>query len=450
MTATTSRSTGQLALLGGSRSVALDADDRSRVCWPQVTDAERQALLGVLDSGRFTSNNSDGEVQRLEREWAAFVGVPHCAAVSNGTAAIALAFASLDLDPGAEVLVPALTFVASAIAPVQRMLVPKFVDIDPVTYTMDPAAAEAAITPRTRAILAVHLHGLPCDMDALGALARRHNLALVEDAAQAQGATYKGRRAGAMGRINAVSLNATKNLPTCGEGGLVTTDDAELHAKVVRYRQFGEDLVGGRGRDYISHILAGNEKLSAVQAAFARCQLDRLPAAMQARERNVAALLARLGELPGIVLPTCPPDRTHSWHILRLRFDPAAMGLEGLAAGPLRAAVQRVLRAEGVPVQPYQLVPLSGQGAFRTKEGFHGYPWRLSDTDTTYRIEDHPVTLALIEDSLTLQRWHLNPDSGPVLSRIADAFEKVWQHRDVLARLAGSGTYRAPWEATAS
>jgi perosamine synthetase len=441
----------KLAMLGGDRAVPAGVAGRDLVGWPVVTDAERDAVLRVLASGRFTSNsNGDGEVQLLEREWAAYVGVPHCAAVSNGTAAIALAVAALDLAPGDEILVPALTFIGSAIGAVQRLLVPVFVDIDPVTFTMDPAAAAAAVTPRTRAILAVHLHGLPCDMTALRELADRHGLYLIEDAAQAQGVRYRGRRTGALGDLAAFSLNVTKNLPTCGEGGLVTTARSDLHESVVLGRQFGEDLRPGQERDYISRILAGNEKLSAVQAAFTRCQLARLDEYVRARDHNVRALLDRLAALPGVRVPRCPPDREHAWHILRLRFDPAAAGLPDVAAGPLRAAVHRALRAEGVPVQPYQLVPLPGQRAFQTRDGFGGgYPWRLPGArEHGYRIEDHPVAMAVIEDSLTLQRWHLNPGSGPVLDRVAGAFEKVWRHLDVLGGMARCAPYAPPWQAT--
>jgi dTDP-4-amino-4,6-dideoxygalactose transaminase len=438
----------ELAMFGGPRAVPKDVITQERVGWPVVTDDERAAVVRVLDSGKFTSNSmGDGEVQLLERQWAAYVGAPHCAALSNGTAAVALMLAALGLQPGDEILVPALTFIGSVAGPVQRLLIPVFVDIDPRTFTIDPVAAEAAITPRTRAILAVHLHGLPCDMTALRSLADRHGLLLVEDAAQAHGATHLGTRAGALGDAAAFSLNVTKNLPTCGEGGLVTTARPETHEQVVLMRQFGEDLRPGRPRDYMSRLLAGNEKLSAVQAAFTRCQLDRLPAYVAARERNARALLDRLAALPGLLGPVVPEGRGHAWHILRIRFDPAAAGHPDIAPGPWRAALARVLQAEGVPVQPYQLVPLPGQRAFQTREGVGaGYPWSLPGARAQdYRIEDHPVTMAVIEDSLTLQRWHLNPAAAPVLDRVADGFEKAWANLDAVASLARSAPYRAPW-----
>ncbi|MET7638028.1 DegT/DnrJ/EryC1/StrS family aminotransferase [Streptomyces sp. NPDC005438] len=437
----------KLAMFGGPRSLRRQDMTKDLTGWPVVTDEERQAVLGVLDGGLFTSNDAGrGEVSALQRDWAAYTGTRYCAAVSNGTAALELALAALELEPGDEVLVPALTFIGSAIPVVQRTLVPVFVDVDPVTYTMDPEAAAAAITPRTRAIIAVHLHGLPADMTALRALADRHGLRLIEDAAQAQGATYQGRMAGSIGDINAVSLNVVKNLPTCGEGGLVTTDDEELHERVVLRRQFGEDLRPGRERDYISRVMAGNEKLSAVQAAFTRRQLARLDEYAELRSKNVTQFLDRVGQLAGVTVPYCPPDRTHSWHILRLRFSAEALGHDDVHSGALRAVLHRALRAEGVPVAPYQVVPLPGQRAFQQLTEAGGLPWTLPGARRPdYRIESFPVSLAVIEDSLTLQRLHLNPASGPLLDRCADAFVKVWDQLDQLLPLARATEYRPPW-----
>jgi dTDP-4-amino-4,6-dideoxygalactose transaminase len=252
--------------------------------------------------------------------------------------------------------------------------------------------------------------------------------------------------AGSLGDINATSLNVVKNLPTCGEGGLVTTDDEALYEQVVLRRQFGEDLRSGQDRDYISRLMAGNEKLSAVQAAFTRRQLTRLDEYAALRAKNVTGFLDRIGQLPGIGVPVCPPDRTHAWHILRLRFSAEALGHHDVSSGALRAVLHRALRAEGVPVAPYQVVPLPGQHAFRQLTELGGYPWALPGARRpSYRIEDHPTSLAVIEDSLTIQRLHLNPAAGPVLDRVADAFAKVWEQLDQLLSVARAMDYRPPW-----
>jgi dTDP-4-amino-4,6-dideoxygalactose transaminase len=439
----------KLAMFGGSQAVPKEL---RQVQWPVVTAADKEAVLRVFDSGKFTpTSDGEQEAHALEEEWARMVGTRYAAGVSNGTAALALALAALGVEPGDEVLVPAFSFIASAMAPLYQLAIPVFVDVDPRTFNLDPQKIEEKITPRTRAIIPVHFHGLPADMDEILAIARRHRLFVIEDVAQAPGATYKGRAVGALGDIGAFSLNVQKNIPTCGEGGLVTTDDPVLHEKMVMLRQFGEVIKEREDRSYLSHMLSWNYKLNSVQAAFTRSQLARYPEYQAAREKNLVALLARLGQLPGLVVPHVPPDRTHVYHIVRLRLDPAAAGLSDVAPGPFRQAVRRALRAEGVPISQYQLTPLPGQYPFQTREGYgRGLPWTLPGVaPQRYAIEDYPNTLAVIEDSLTLQRRHLNPESGPLLQSYADAFEKIWQDLERIGRMAQSTAYEAPWEAIA-
>ncbi len=431
-------------MLGGTRAVPRSA---KILPWPLVRPEDEQAVQRVVAGGRFTSASAgEQEISALEAEWAQQVGTRHCVAVSNGTAALSLALGALDMEPGDEVIVPALSFIASAIAPLHVMAVPVFVDVDPLTFNLVPAAVEAAITPRTRAVVVVHLHGLPADMDEIDAIAARHGLTVVEDAAQAHGAEYRGRRVGSIGAINSFSLNVSKNLATCGEGGLINTDDDVLYNRSLMARQFGE-LIPARGeRSYVAHMLGWNQKPNAIQAAFTRSRLTRFGAENGIREENVRALLERLAPLKGLITPSVPEDRTHAWHILRFRVDPSAFGLPEHLAGPLRGAVMRALRAEGVPASHYQLTPLPGQKVFQELLGFGGYPWALPGARTpSYAIEQFPNTLQVIEDSFTLQKAHLHPEAGPLLGFYADAFEKVWQHRDTLARHAEGASYRTPW-----
>lgn len=423
----------ELAMLGGPRAVP---KGRKIPAWPPVTPADEEAVLRALRSGAFTAAAAgEAEIGALEREWADFVGTRECVAVSNGTTALSLALAAAGVKPGDEVIVPALSFVASAVAPLHLGAVPVFADIDPVSFNLHPAAIAAAITPRTRAVVVVHLHGLPADMDEILTLAARHGITVVEDAAQAHGAVYRGRQAGSLGLVNSFSLNVSKNLATCGEGGLVTTDDPEVHRHALAMRQFGEVIQPGVARSYVSHVLGWNHKPSAIQCAFTRSQLSRLPAAITARERNVRNLLDRVAELPGLVGPTVPGDRTHAWHILRFRVDPAAFGQPDAMAGPLRAAVVRALRAEGVPAASYQLMPLSDQPVFR---------------QTGRPVADVPVTRRVIEDSFVLQKAHLHPDSGELLDRYAEAMTKVMHAADVIAGYAADRPYRAPWDEAAA
>lgn len=425
----------RLAVFGGAPSVP---PEMRRVRWPVVTDADRAAVLGVLDSDIMVSN-APGEttVLELERRWAQRVEVGHCVGVSNGTAAIQLALAALGVGPGDEVIVPALSFIATALGPLHQMAVPVFADIDPVTFNLDPADVARRITPRTAAIVVVHLHGLPADMDALEALAARHKLAIVEDAAQAHGATLRGRPVGGLGQVGAFSIQVTKNLPTCGEGGLVTTDDAELADRIRQSRQFGEVIEAGRPRDYLSERFGWNAKLNPVQAAFTTSQLDRFDDYEKQRQVNIPPFLSRLAALPGIRVPFPPPDRTHAWHVLRFRVDLAEAGLEGAEPAAVRDALCRLLRAEGVPVGQYQRIPLPRQRVFRERMGFGSdYPWAaLAEPAPDGAF---PVAEEVIADSLVLQKRHLHPDSGPLLQHYADAFEKVWAHRDLVRAMATS------------
>ncbi len=182
----------KLAVFGGKPAVP---DPRRGTAWPVITEADRAAVVDALDGPLVSDTDGDTPVSRLEQAWAQRCGTDHCIAVSNGTVGLALCLAALGIGPGDEVIVPALSFIASGLAPVHQMAVPVFADVDPVSFTIDPRAIEAAITPRTAAIMPVHLHGQVADMTAISEIAARHRLAVVEDAAQAQGAAYHGRPA---------------------------------------------------------------------------------------------------------------------------------------------------------------------------------------------------------------------------------------------------------------
>jgi dTDP-4-amino-4,6-dideoxygalactose transaminase len=424
----------KLAAFGGTAAVP---KDRRGVDWPLIEDEDRKAVLDTLDGGQLVSN-ADGTnpVATLEEQWARRFGFDHCVALSTGTAALSLALNALGIGPGDEVIVPALSFIATGMAPVHQMAVPVFADVDPVTFNLDPDDVERRITPRTAAIIPVHLHGAPADMDRIVDIARRHGLAVVEDAAQAPGATHRGRPVGGIGAAGAFSLQVTKNIPTCGEGGLLVTGDAGLAESVRRSRQFGEVIESGRDRDYVSYGLGWNHKMNAIQAAFTSAQLTRFDEYEGKRQRNVADFLARLAVLPGLRVPTALPDTTHVWHILRFRFDPAAFGQSGdVRPEALRSALRRLLRAEGVPMSQYQLMPLPDQKVFVDRIGFGaGYPWAV--TGAPAPSSDYPVARAIIADSLTLQKRHLHPGSGELLGLYADAFEKVWANRDAVVTLA--------------
>ncbi len=284
-----------------------------------------QALARVLDSGVFALGD---EVEAFEESFAAYCGASHAVAMSSGTAALHLSLAALDVGPGDEVIVPPFTFIATSAVVHYLGATPVFADIDPVTYTLDPDAVGAALTPRTRAIMPVHLFGQAAEMDALCALAEKHGVHLVEDAAQAHGAEYRGRRVGTFGALSGFSFYPTKNLGALGEGGLVTTDDKKLAEKLRLLRNWGQ-------RDkYRYEFAAYNARMEGFQGALLRVKLPHL-ARWNERRRALAARYDAL--LPGIGIepPREAPERRHVYHIYNVRV-------------PQRDRVLKALHAEGV------------------------------------------------------------------------------------------------------
>ncbi len=308
-----------------------------------MADDLRAAFERVLRSSSFV----DGvEVANLEAALAELVGVPHAIAVASGTAALHLALLAAGIGPGQEVVVPANTFFATAEAVMATGATPVLADVDVTTGLLDPEAVEAALTPRTAAVAAVHLYGQPVDADRFGALARRHGLFLLEDAAQAIGAAWHNRPAGSLGHAAGFSFYPGKNLGALGDGGAVTTADADLARRVRLLRNHGEERKG-------VHAVAGFcERLDELQAAFLLAKLPHLPAAQAARQRAVDRYRRRLAELqPVQVLETAAGAR-HAHHLFVVRV-------------PRRDAVLASLHAAGVGASVHYRTPIHLQPAGR-------------------------------------------------------------------------------------
>ena len=268
---------------------------------PLLDGREKEYVLDCLDSTWISSTGK--YVDRFQKEFAAFCGSRHALACCNGTAALHLALMAFDLGPGDEVIVPSLTFVATANAVTYCGALPVFVDSEPVTGNMDPAKVEELITPRTRGIVAVHLYGHPADMDALRALATRHDLFLIEDAAEAHGARYRGRPAGSLGDISIFSLYGNKII-TAGEGGVVTTDRDDLAAKIALIKGQGMDV----SRRYWFPVVGYNYRMTNVAAAIALAQLERVEWHLGRRYEVARGYRERLHDLPSLV-----PQGAHPW-----------------------------------------------------------------------------------------------------------------------------------------
>ena len=273
---------------------------------PDIGPAEEEAVLDVLRSGMVAMGRKTAE---FEAAWAGYCGVRHAVMMSNGTVTTEAILRGLGIGPGDEVITVSFSFNATVSTILQVGATPVFVDIREDDFTMDPGLVEAAVTPRTKAIMPVHLYGLMADMDPLADIARRHGLHLVEDAAQAHGATYHGRKAGSFGPAM-FSLYATKNLMT-GEGGMATTDDDELADRLRLYRNHG------MRRRYYHDELGTNFKPTDLAAALGLAQLPRLDERTRARRRNAERLTAGLA---GYLTPRVPAGREHVWHQYTMRF----------------------------------------------------------------------------------------------------------------------------------
>jgi len=321
---------------------------------PWLSDNVRRYVLDCVDTGWISSL---GEyVPRFEREFARFCEAEHAVAASNGTTALHLALAALGVGPGDEVLVPDLTFVATANVVRYTGATPVLVDSHPVTWTLDPADAARKVTPRTRAVIPVHLYGHPADLDPLRELAARHGVAVVEDAAEAHGARYKGRRVGALGRVGAFSFYGNKIITT-GEGGILVTNDAALAERARFLRDHAMDPV----RRYYHPEIGFNYRMTNIQAAIGCAQLEQAETILERRKTIAAAYQAGLAGIPGLVLPPAEAWAENVYWMYSVLVEPAF--------GPDRDAVREGLRAAGVDSRPF-FVPLHELPPYRTAGRF--------------------------------------------------------------------------------
>lgn len=285
----------------------LDLKAQYRQIKPEVDDA----IARAIESGQFVLGP---EVAAFEEGFAAYCRVKHCRAVNTGTSALHLALLAADIGPGDEVITVSMTFVATVAAILYTGAKPVLVDVDPVTWTLDPDLLEAAITPRTKAILPVHLHGLMADMDPIMAIARRHGLVVIEDAAQAHGAEYKKRRAGSIGDLGCFSFYPGKNLGAFGEGGAVVTNNAELARKISLLRDWGQEAK-------YKHVINGyNYRMDGIQGAVLKVKLNHIESWTEARRSVAARYDQLLAKLP-FERPRPPAHSRHVYHVYAVRLS---------------------------------------------------------------------------------------------------------------------------------
>jgi dTDP-4-amino-4,6-dideoxygalactose transaminase len=317
--------------------------------------------------------------------------------------------------------------------------IPIFVDVDPGSGNLNPARLAAAITDRTRGIVAVHLFGYPAEMNDVVALAKRHNLSVIEDCAQAHGALYQGRHVGSLGRVSAFSLNASKTLAG-PEGGLLCTDDVEVFNRACRIRVFGcewrNDEVRERDADCVGYNYRSNE----LCAAFSLARLLSFDLEAEWRSLNVDALLQGISDLTGLLLPPRPTGQTtHIYQMLRIGFDLESAEIQADPRG-FRSALLAALRAEGCRWGAWEEQPIPAYTLFQTRNSlFGGFPWAQSPAhrDLIYSPEDYPESLNFSQTGVLTQA-HYPPNPSSLMQDYAEAFRKVWAQRHVLAKLTPS------------
>jgi dTDP-4-amino-4,6-dideoxygalactose transaminase len=309
------------------------------------------AIAQVLESAQFIKGEECGH---FEREFAAYCGAAQAVGVANGTDALTLALRAYGVGPGDEVITVANTFIATGEAILLNGARPVFVDVDPVTFTMDPAAIEKAITARTRLILPVHLYGHPADMRSISEIAARHGLPVLEDAAQAHGAEVDGVRAGRLGHAASFSFYPGKNLGAYGDAGMVVSNDADF---LGRLRQIANH--GGGTSKYDNVVLGTNSRLDTLQAAVLRVKLRHLDRWNHARRGLAEAYTRALRDLPGVTLPRERPGARSAWHLYTIRISD-------------RDALQAQLRAQGVATAVHYPRPIHLQPAMAAAGGRAG------------------------------------------------------------------------------
>src|SRR5580692_10789441 len=414
----------ELALLGGKKSKSKLFPE-----WPQFDDNERRALEEVLES-RVWWRTPGTKTLEFEQAFAEYHGARHGIAVTNGTGALEVTMAALDIGPGDEVIVPDFTFIATASAVLFANALPVLVDVDPGTYCLDPELTEAAITPRTKAIIAVHMGGHPADLDRLGQLAQKCGLHLIEDSAHAHGSEWRGKKLGTFGKAGTFSFQSSK-LMTAGEGGIIISNDDTFECQARSVHDCGRMP----GEWFYSHFIYGsNYRLSEWQGAVLNVQLGRLEEQTLHRHRNGRLLDKLFAEIPGITAQRCDPRCTRNGQYAYI-FHVDARQFAGISTENFIAA----LNAEGIPTQA-SYPPLHDLDCFRSGE----YRKCLSGAQATEKHEflqqRFPHTQRAAWETVWIPQFALLGDEQD-MHEIAEAIRKIQRH--ALA-IAANATQAAP------
>jgi perosamine synthetase len=420
----------RLAALGGEPVIA-----ETLAPYRSMGEAEKRAVMEVMESdclsGFYGSPGPEflggPRVRAFEAAWRESYGVAHAISVNSATSGLVAAMGAIGIGPGDEVIVPPWTMSATAMAPLAYGGIPVFADIEDDTFGLDPSAVEAAVGPRTRAILAVNLFGHPARLAELRAIADRHGLYLVEDNAQAPLGMEGGRPAGTVGHVGVFSLNYHKHIHT-GEGGMCVTDDAVLAERLARIRNHGENVVSGDDRAGLVNMIGFNLRMTELSAAVGLVQLANIERHVEPRERLAQTVSNGVRDLEGITAPNVREGCRHNFYCWTARLDEAALGVD-------RASFSRALAAEGFPhavgyVRPLYLLPI-----FQSRIGIgrDGFPFNLGNP--RYEKGMCPVAERLYESEALLFEPCAFAITEGLGERFAAAIRKVHEHRDELWRL---------------
>ncbi len=412
------KSTVKLALNGGEPTIPPGTIKK----WPPIDDVDRDMVLASLHG---EVHSFGPNCKAFQEEFAAWNGNRYAVTTNSGTAALHMCVAACGCGAGDEVIVPAYSWSSSATCVLQHNAIPVFVDIDFDTMNLDVNKIEAAITPKTKAIIAVHLHGLAVDMAPVLAVARKHGLKVIEDACQAHGAEYKGHKVGTIGDCAAFSFNQNKNLCS-GEGGMFVTDDDVLLKSAQSLWSFGETRTPSESRDYHVYAMGWMYRNNDLTAAFGRAQLTKLAGYLAHQIANAQRLTQQLQDIPGLILPTEPEGFKHNWYNYVLRFDMAHLGVEKQHA-QFRDKIVKALTAEGVPTMVWQKFILPAMTVFQAKNGYGGgCPWSCHMAEPVdYNLDQYPVAQEHCDTHTCLVMAMRAPNGPYVVDLLAQGIRKV-------------------------
>jgi perosamine synthetase len=417
----------KLALLGG-------APVRSKPFppHPMIGEEEKRAVLEVLDSGRLSTFiavpgeyfNGGKRIREFERQFAEYHGVRYAVAFNSATAALHAAVVATDVQPGEEVIVPPYTFTSTATCALMHNAIPVFADIEDEKYGLDPAAVERAITPLTRAIIVVHLFGHPARTRALLEVARRHNLRLIEDCAQAPGAKFEGKHVGTFGDCGIFSFTESKTITT-GEGGMLITNDLQIAEIARMVRNHGETILEGQmQRTYSSTMLGWNYRMTEIEAALGIVQFQKLEQLNQHRINLANYLTEKLEGIEGLRLPRAGQHAEHVYYVYAMKYDEKTLEVP-------RDVFVQALQAEGIPssagyVRPLYLTPLYHD---RKPFAFKSYSGKAS-----YERGLCPMAERLYERELVLTGVVRYPATKADMDDISTAIRKIAEQKESLTR----------------